>query len=390
MAENEIVLLERFANNGDAEAFSEIVRRHAGLVYGSCLRVLEDKTRAADVVQETFFQLLRQAGQITGSVPSWLHRVATRKAIDVVRRDSRRRRREARYAANKLHQTDKWEHISGYVDEVLDELDDETREILIKHFFQGRTTTDIAAEEGISQPTVSRRVESGVEQLRTKLHNRGILVGVAALGSLLAQSAVEAAPALVLQELGKMALVGIPAAASGVGSATTASASAVGTGAKAVGGGVLAGVKAKVVTAAAVAAVGVGGVVTYKHVTEQAEQPKPPVRVARPVADTTPKKTVGPARTERPSRNRPTVTVVRPQETPIGTDRATPDEQAATSSPDEPATETSGSKAPRAGYGGMYWGRRASSGRTATSEEQEEPNDTEGETRETRSRRRRR
>jgi len=65
MLENEVTLLHRFAKTGDAEAFSEVVRRHAGLVYGACLRILADRDRAADAVQETFFQLLRNAGNIT-------------------------------------------------------------------------------------------------------------------------------------------------------------------------------------------------------------------------------------------------------------------------------------------------------------------------------------
>ncbi|MCD6394383.1 MAG: hypothetical protein J7M40_12845 [Planctomycetes bacterium] len=42
MLESESVLLQRFASTGDAEAFSEIVRRHAGMVYGMSLRVLSD------------------------------------------------------------------------------------------------------------------------------------------------------------------------------------------------------------------------------------------------------------------------------------------------------------------------------------------------------------
>jgi len=71
----------------------------------------------------------------------------------------------------------------------------------------------------------------------------------------------------VLKELGKMALVGGTAAVgSGVGSAAAAS----GTGAKAAVG-VLAGVKAKIITVAAVTAVGVGGVVTYNEVTRPVE-----------------------------------------------------------------------------------------------------------------------
>jgi len=267
MLENEVILLHRFAKTGDAEAFSEVVRRHAGLVYGACLRILADRDRAADAVQDTFFQLLRNAGNITGSVPAWLHRVATRRAIDVVRRDSSIRRRETEYAANKPLEVRKWQDISGYVDEGLSELDEQTQEILIQHFFEGRSMTDIAADKVVSQPTVSRRIESGVAKLRERLRKRGIIVAAVTLGGLLGENVVEAAPALVLKELGKMALVGGTAAAgSGIGSAAAAS----GAGAKAAVG-VLAGVKAKVVTAAVVTVVGVGGVVTYNEVTRPVE-----------------------------------------------------------------------------------------------------------------------
>lgn len=259
MSESESTLLQRFARTGDPEVFSELVQRHAGLVYGACLRILADKDRAADAVQDTFFQLLRNARNITGSLPNWLHRVATRKAIDVLRRDSSRRHREAQYAANKPREVTKWQDLSLYIDEVLEELDDQTREIIVQHFFEGKTTTDIAGRQGTSQPTVSRRIESGVAQLRGKLRNRGIIVTVAALATLLVENAAQAAPAAVLKELGKMALVG------------TQVATASGAGAK-VAGGVLVGVKAKIITAAAVTAIGVGTVITYQQVTSPPKQ----------------------------------------------------------------------------------------------------------------------
>jgi RNA polymerase sigma factor (sigma-70 family) len=254
MLESENILLRRFVAAGDAQAFSEIVRRHAGLVYGACLRVLEDKDKAADAVQETFLQLLRNAKDITGSVPTWLHRVATRRAIDVIRRDSSRKQREKQYAADRPREVTQWHELSRYIDEGLDTLDDQAREILIERFFQGRTTTDIADEHGLSQATVSRRIESGVTMLRQGLRKRGIIVAIPAMVSLLGENAVEAAPALVIKELGKIALVGGKAAAAGAGVKTA---------------GILAGigVKAKIITAVTVTAVTIGSVVTYNHVT---------------------------------------------------------------------------------------------------------------------------
>ena len=162
MAENEIALLQQFVKHADAEAFSEIVRRHAGMVYGVSLRMLRDESRAADVVQETFLRLLHDADRITESLAGWLHRAATHKAIDAARGDRRRRKREAVYAADKLLETHEWQHISGYVDEAMEELDDRARQLLVKHFLEGRTMTDIAADGDMSQATVSRWIESGI------------------------------------------------------------------------------------------------------------------------------------------------------------------------------------------------------------------------------------
>lgn len=212
MPVSEFLLLKRFAASGDTEAFAEIARQHAPLVYGVCLRILEDRDTAADVVQDTFFQLARNADTITGSFPNWLHRVAKNRAIKLVHQNSSRKHREKIYAADSeiesYEETVSWYEISGCIDEELDQLDDLTREVIILHFFEGQTMTDIAEKFGISQPTVSRRIESGINTLRQKLKSRGIIVSAAILTSLLIENIIQAAPASIMKELGKIALSG--------------------------------------------------------------------------------------------------------------------------------------------------------------------------------------
>ncbi len=259
MAETEAVLLKRFTGSGDAQALAEIVRRHAGLVYGAALRILADVDRASDVAQETFLQLTKDAAGVTGSLPGWLHRVATHKAIDQMRRDASRRHREREYATRQPDEPGEWKRISPYVDLGLRELEPELRNILILHFLEGRTTREIALAQGTSQATVSRRIGAGVEQLRAKLRRRGVLVAVGALSALLGDNAVQAAPLPLLTELGKMAMVG------GVASAGTAGA---GSGLQAIASSVLTVVKTKAVAAAAVAVIGAGSVATYYELTK--------------------------------------------------------------------------------------------------------------------------
>ncbi len=264
MAETEAVLLKRFTGTGDAQALAELIRRHAGLVYGAALRILADVDRASDVAQETFLQLAKDAASVTGSLPGWLHRVATHKAIDQMRRDASRRHREREYAARQPDEPSEWKRISPYVDVGLRELEPELRTVLILHFLEGRTTREIALTQGTSQATVSRRIGAGVEQLRAKLRRRGVLVAVGALSALLGDNAVQAAPLPLLTELGKMAMVG------GVASAGTAGA---GSGLCAVASGVLAAVKTKAAIVAAVAVIGTGSAVTYYELTKPSSEP---------------------------------------------------------------------------------------------------------------------
>jgi RNA polymerase sigma factor (sigma-70 family) len=281
MPETEAVLLNRFAQTGDAAAFAEITQRHAGLVYGTALRILADVDRAADVAQETFLQLSKDAHKISGSLAGWLHRVATHRAIDHMRRDASRRRREVAYASTQVRQATDWKDLSRYVDESLSDLDAETREILVAHFLEGHTTRQIAQAREISQATVSRRMDSGVTRLRSILRRRGVLVSAGLLSTILGENAVQAAPPALMAELGKMALVG------GAGAAATTGAGA--SAAQAAAGGVVAGVKAKAIAAAVLAVVGAGSVVTY-----QQTRKAPPT--AAPQTTVTQESTSGPAR----------------------------------------------------------------------------------------------
>ncbi len=284
MAETETVLLKRFTGSGDAEAFAEIIRRHAGLVYGAALRILTDVDRASDIAQETFLQLAKDAGSVTGSLPGWLYRVATHKAINQRRQEDARRRRERQYVTTERQpepvELTEWKDVSPHVDVALRDLDPELQEVLILHFLQGHSTRKIAAAQGTSQATVSRRIACGVEQLRTMLQKRGIIIVAAgALSTLLGDNAVQAAPLSLLAELGKLAAVGEAA-----GTASSLATAA---------GGVVAAVKSHAVAAAAVAIIGAGAVITYQQTVRSSSGRAPaaptrstmsrvPRRVARP------------------------------------------------------------------------------------------------------------
>jgi RNA polymerase sigma-70 factor (ECF subfamily) len=85
MAGDDAALLERWAQDGDAEAFKEIISRYAGMVYGTCWRVLGSASEAEDVAQECFEALVQARTKPAGYLGPWLHRVATNQSLKHVR-----------------------------------------------------------------------------------------------------------------------------------------------------------------------------------------------------------------------------------------------------------------------------------------------------------------
>jgi RNA polymerase sigma factor (sigma-70 family) len=219
--ENDFALLDRFANHGDEEAFAEIVRRYAGVVYATSYRVCQDRGRAEDVAQEVFFKLLRKPHSVSQSLGGWLHQCATRLALDDVRSETARRKREANRRIelpDEDMQAQTWSELSPHVDDALATLPEEYRELLVSHFLQGKSQNAIAVETRTSPATISRRMRDAVTALRAELRRKGVVVAPALLVGLFKMNAPSQAalvPQSLLTELGKMAMVGKPAAAAG-------------------------------------------------------------------------------------------------------------------------------------------------------------------------------
>ncbi|MEM1028246.1 MAG: sigma-70 family RNA polymerase sigma factor [Planctomycetota bacterium] len=209
LAENDLDLLRRFIDGGDADAFAGLVRRHSGLVYHTCLRVLGDRPRAEDATQETFHRLMRNPEKVNHSLAAWLHRVATRCSIDILRSDTARRKRELAYQQrieNRRQPAEPWASVSGHIDEALAKLNPSERELLVEHFLNGKTQAEIARANGVSKATLSRRTQAALNTLRQHL-GKTVAGGLAAALTGLSAQASAGVPATLSTELGKMALV---------------------------------------------------------------------------------------------------------------------------------------------------------------------------------------
>lgn len=85
--------LAQRAAKGDVQAFEELFRRHRRLVYGLCLRMMQDVAEAEDVTQEVFVLLFRKVGGFRGEAnfTTWLHRLTVNQVLMRFRKNKARR-----------------------------------------------------------------------------------------------------------------------------------------------------------------------------------------------------------------------------------------------------------------------------------------------------------
>lgn len=152
------------------DAFGVLVRRHQSFVFGAALRVTRDGSMAEEVTQETFFRAYRNLAKFRGDSKfrTWLYRIATNLAIDLVGR--RKERPVAEVPDRPSHRT-----TSGDVEisvqseelrEALDKLPENLRRPLVLREYELMSYDDIAAKLEIPLNTVRTRIFRAKVQLR--------------------------------------------------------------------------------------------------------------------------------------------------------------------------------------------------------------------------------
>ncbi|HZZ57844.1 MAG TPA: sigma-70 family RNA polymerase sigma factor [Opitutaceae bacterium] len=204
-------LLQRYVRGSDA-AFTELVQRHANLVYSVALRQTGgDAHLAADVTSAVFTDLARRARGLAGGVVlgGWLYRAARFEAADAVRAERRRRERErkahlmeelAAEGAPPASAVD-WEKLRPVLDHAISELPARDRDAVVLRFFEDRSFADLGARLRVSENAARKRVAHALERMQRALRRRGVRSTEAALAVILAQQVATAAPSALVASI---------------------------------------------------------------------------------------------------------------------------------------------------------------------------------------------
>jgi RNA polymerase sigma factor (sigma-70 family) len=177
-------LHERFLREADQRAFAKLVARHLPLVHSVALRVTGNPSAAEDVSQLVFCRLAATRSVIREevSMAAWLHRASRLAALDFIRSEKRRRKREQIAAEHQaMNSNSTWEEISPVLDEVIDRLSPPDRALILARYFQGQSHTSIGRTLGLSEDATRMRVKRALEKLRALLTKRGVTTTASAL-----------------------------------------------------------------------------------------------------------------------------------------------------------------------------------------------------------------
>ena len=164
----------------DEDALGELYDRFGKVAYGLSFRILQDAALAEDAVQEAFLQIWRGAGSYRperGKASTWLLTFVHRRAVDIVRREERRRTLPAEAAPEPsgagLDESVVARSRGETVRAALRRLPDEQREAIELAYYGGLTQSELAAR--LEQPlgTIKSRMFAGLQRLRVLLAEAG-------------------------------------------------------------------------------------------------------------------------------------------------------------------------------------------------------------------------
>jgi RNA polymerase sigma-70 factor (ECF subfamily) len=163
---------------GSADAFTDLVRATGTWATAHAYALLRDRARAEDCVQQAYLEVWRTAHRYErsrGGAKGWLLSVVRHRAVDEIRATESDRRRLELFERHEVHlnegrdMTSELAHarLDGYVvQEALDVLTPNERELIRLSYWSGLSHSQIAALTNLPVGTVKSRLRRGLQKLR--------------------------------------------------------------------------------------------------------------------------------------------------------------------------------------------------------------------------------
>jgi RNA polymerase sigma-70 factor (ECF subfamily) len=166
--------LVRAAQDGDLEAFEELVARHRDKIYARAYSMMRNEDEAIDLSQEAWVKGWQRLKQFQGdsSFSTWMTRIVINLCLDYLRKQKRHRLESIEGLDDETGGVERQmpavhvnpaagierEELRARIDKALNQLSHEHRTALVLHEFEEMEYKDIAKTMGCSIGTVMSRL----------------------------------------------------------------------------------------------------------------------------------------------------------------------------------------------------------------------------------------
>ncbi len=164
--------------NGDRNALKYIYDSTSAKLFGVCLRILNDRGEAEDVLQDVYLTIWRKAAEFdpTRASPiTWAATIARNRSIDRLRSRGNRDMRPLDDALGIADGGDGADRLAERSEEArrleaaLASIDPRAAAAIRSAFFEGATYHTLAARAGVPEGTMKSWIRRGLMSLRSKL-----------------------------------------------------------------------------------------------------------------------------------------------------------------------------------------------------------------------------
>lgn len=179
--------------NGNDNAFDELLQRHQSYVYSYILFLVKEEDKADDIFQETFTRAIiairSHKYQTTGKFSAWLIRIAHNLIIDATRETESGKQitqekftpiilNDIRLSESGVEKSIIEQQKADQIRKMLDYLPDVQREVILLRFYEDLSFKEIAEKTGVSINTSLGRMRYALINLRKMVQQHNIaLVG---------------------------------------------------------------------------------------------------------------------------------------------------------------------------------------------------------------------
>jgi RNA polymerase sigma-70 factor, ECF subfamily len=159
------------ARTGDSDAFRLLVERHGRRLFRLAFRLMANEEDAEDVVQETFLRAYRGLDRFDerAGVGTWLHRIATNCALDLLRVRKRRADPGPPSVPPGPEALVQGGELQARIGVALGSMTPAERVAFTLRHFEGGTTEEISEILGCSPNATKQAVFRAVQKLRQAL-----------------------------------------------------------------------------------------------------------------------------------------------------------------------------------------------------------------------------